>query len=143
MAASQPIVHFVGVEKSYDGLTRVVDDLDLEIQRGEFLTLLGPSGSGKTTTLMLLAGFETPTGGEILLEGKTLARTPPHQRNIGMVFQNYALFPHMSVAENIGFPLSVRGVPAAELAARVERALGMVQLSSASPSPARWCSSPS
>jgi len=128
MKPSEPIVRFVGVEKSYDGVTRVVDDLDLDIERGEFLTLLGPSGSGKTTTLMLLAGFETPTGGEILLEGKSLSNLPPHQRNIGMVFQNYALFPHMSVADNIGFPLSVRGVPPPELAARVERALDMVQL---------------
>ncbi|MGH8798675.1 MAG: ABC transporter ATP-binding protein [Casimicrobiaceae bacterium] len=128
MRQSEPIVRFVGIEKSYDGVTRVVDDLDLDIERGEFLTLLGPSGSGKTTTLMLLAGFETPTGGEILLEGKSLSRVPPHQRNIGMVFQNYALFPHMSVADNIGFPLSVRGVPAAELGRRVERALDMVQL---------------
>jgi putative spermidine/putrescine transport system ATP-binding protein len=129
MKPSEPIVRFVGIEKSYDGITRVVDDLDLDIERGEFLTLLGPSGSGKTTTLMLLAGFETPTGGQILLEGRSLSNLPPHQRNIGMVFQNYALFPHMSVADNIGFPLSVRGVPLAELAARVERALDMVQLS--------------
>ena len=128
MSHSVPIVRFVGIEKSYDGITRVVDDLDLDIERAEFLTLLGPSGSGKTTTLMLLAGFEAPTGGEILLEGKSLSHVPPHQRNIGMVFQNYALFPHMSVAENIGFPLSVRGVPAAEIAGRVERALDMVQL---------------
>ncbi|MFI4952287.1 MAG: ABC transporter ATP-binding protein [Burkholderiales bacterium] len=128
MRQSEPIVRFVGIEKSYDGITRVVDDLDLDIERGEFLTLLGPSGSGKTTTLMLLAGFETPTGGEILLEGKSLSRVPPYQRNIGMVFQNYALFPHMSVADNIGFPLSVRGVPADELGQRVERALDMVQL---------------
>jgi len=129
MNPSEPIVRFVGVEKSYDGITRVVDDLDLDIERGEFLTLLGPSGSGKTTTLMLLAGFETPTGGQILLEGKSLSHMPPHQRNIGMVFQNYALFPHMSVADNIGFPLSVRGVPVAEIGARVDRALDMVQLS--------------
>ena len=77
-------------------MTRIVDELDLDIERGEFLTLLGPSGSGKTTTLMMLAGFETPTAGEILLEGKPLSRVPPYQRNIGMVFQNYALFPHMT-----------------------------------------------
>src|SRR5207237_939946 len=106
----------------------VVEALDLDIERGEFLTLLGPSGSGKTTTLMLLAGFETPTAGEILLEGKPLSHVPPYQRNIGMVFQNYALFPHMTIAENIAFPLSVRGVPASDIATRVERALGMVQL---------------
>jgi putative spermidine/putrescine transport system ATP-binding protein len=128
MSGSAPIVRFVGTGKTYDGVIRVVDDLHLDVERGEFLTLLGPSGSGKTTTLMLLAGFETPTSGEILLEGKPLSRVPPYQRDIGMVFQNYALFPHMSVAENIGFPLSVRGVPAADIARRVERALDMVQL---------------
>src|SRR5438552_10277478 len=125
---SDPIVRFVGIGKTYDGVLRVVEALDLDIERGEFLTLLGPSGSGKTTTLMLLAGFETPTAGEILLEGKPLSHVPPYQRNIGMVFQNYALFPHMTIAENIAFPLSVRGVPASDIATRVERALGMVQL---------------
>src|SRR5438128_3059254 len=130
MSTPDPIVRFVGIGKTYDGVIRVVEALDLDVERGEFLTLLGPSGSGKTTTLMLLAGFETPTAGEILLEGKPLSRVPPYQRNIGMVFQNYALFPHMSIAENIGFPLSVRGVPAAEISKRVERALDMVQLGS-------------
>jgi putative spermidine/putrescine transport system ATP-binding protein len=123
-----PIVRFVGIGKTYDGVTRVVDDLQLDIERGEFLTLLGPSGSGKTTTLMMLAGFETPTSGEILLDGKPLSRLPPYRRQIGMVFQNYALFPHMTVAENIGFPLSVRGIARDEIARRVERALDMVQL---------------
>ena len=125
---TRPIVRFVGIGKTYDGLTRVVEGLDLDVERGEFLTLLGPSGSGKTTTLMMLAGFETPTEGEILLEGKPLSRIPPYRRAIGMVFQNYALFPHMSVAENIAFSLSVRGVPADEIARRVEHALDMVQL---------------
>jgi putative spermidine/putrescine transport system ATP-binding protein len=127
-SAANPIVRFVDIGKTYDGATRVVDKLDLDIERGEFLTLLGPSGSGKTTTLMLLAGFETPTAGEILLEGKPLSRVPPYQRNIGMVFQNYALFPHMTVTENIAFPLSVRDVSAADITKRVERALDMVQL---------------
>src|SRR6476620_11083356 len=125
---SEPIVRFVGIGKTYDAVTRVVEHLDLDIERGEFLTLLGPSGSGKTTTLMMLAGFETPTEGEILLEGKPLSKLPPYRRSIGMVFQNYALFPHMTVAQNIGFPLSVRGIGAAEIAQRVERALDMVQL---------------
>jgi putative spermidine/putrescine transport system ATP-binding protein len=125
---SDPIVRFVGIGKTYDGISRVVDDLHLDIERGEFLTLLGPSGSGKTTTLMMLAGFETPTAGEILLDGKPLSRLPPYKRQIGMVFQNYALFPHMTVAENIGFPLSVRGIARAEIARRVERVLDMVQL---------------
>ncbi len=125
---SNPIVRFAGIGKTYDGVTRVVDDLNLDVERGEFLTLLGPSGSGKTTTLMMLAGFEAPTSGEILLDGKPLSHKPPHQRDIGMVFQNYALFPHMTVAENIGFPLSVRGMSRADITTRVGRALDMVQL---------------
>src|SRR5450432_3414258 len=104
------LVRFTGIQKTYDGEHLVVKNLDLDIERGEFLTLLGPSGSGKTTTLMMLAGFEVPTSGEILLEGKPLSRVPPFRRNIGMVFQNYALFPNMTVAENIAFPLSVRGI---------------------------------
>src|SRR5260370_41572795 len=123
--SGEPIVRFVGIGKTYDGVLRVVEALDLDVERGEFLTLLGPSGSGKATTLMLLAGFETPTAGEILLEGKPLSRVPPYQRNIGMVFQNYALFPHMTIAENIAFHLSVPGMQAADIAIRVELALGM------------------
>jgi len=125
---SDPIVRFVGIGKTYDGVARVIDDLHLDIERGEFLTLLGPSGSGKTTTLMMLAGFEVPTSGEILLEGKPLTRLPPYKRQIGMVFQNYALFPHMTVAENIGFPLSVRGIARNEIGKQVDRVLDMVQL---------------
>jgi putative spermidine/putrescine transport system ATP-binding protein len=126
--SEQPIVRFIGIDKTYDGVTRVVDDLHLDVERGEFLTLLGPSGSGKTTVLMMLAGFESPTAGEILLDGKPMQHKPPYQRDIGMVFQNYALFPHMTVAENIGFPLSVRRMPASEMDSRVKRALDMVQL---------------
>jgi putative spermidine/putrescine transport system ATP-binding protein len=124
------LARFRGVRKTYDGVVLVVKDLDLDIVRGEFLTLLGPSGSGKTTTLMMLAGFETPTAGDISLEGRDLARLPPHKRDIGMVFQNYALFPHMSVAENVAFPLSVRGIASAEIGPRVDRALNMVRLTS-------------
>jgi putative spermidine/putrescine transport system ATP-binding protein len=119
---------FRGVRKTFDGETLVVRDLDLDIYRGEFLTLLGPSGSGKTTTLMMLAGFETPTAGDVTLEGRSLTRLPPHKRDIGMVFQNYALFPHMTVAENIAFPLSVRGLSRDETQQRIKRALGMVRL---------------
>jgi putative spermidine/putrescine transport system ATP-binding protein len=121
-------VRFDGVEKSYDGETLVVRGLNLSVARGEFVTLLGPSGSGKTTTLMMLAGFEAPTRGSILLDGAEITRTPPHKRGIGMVFQNYALFPHMSVGENLAFPLEVRGLPKAEIAEKVARALDMVQL---------------
>ena len=108
-----PHVTFSRVQKTYDGVNLIVRDLNLEIRRGEFLTLLGPSGSGKTTTLMMLAGFESPTAGEISLDGAPITRTPPHKRNFGMVFQNYALFPHMTVQQNIAFPLSVRGNPSA------------------------------
>src|SRR5512146_3080961 len=118
--AADVVVSFAGVHKTYDGLNRVVDDLHLDILRGEFLTLLGPSGSGKTTTLMMLAGFEAPTAGAILLEARSIGALPPHRREIGMVFQHYALFPHMTVAENVGFPLSVRRLPKAEIAARVD-----------------------
>ncbi|RMD61388.1 MAG: ABC transporter ATP-binding protein, partial [Alphaproteobacteria bacterium] len=94
-------VRFKDVQKSYDGETLVVKNLNLDIARGEFLTLLGPSGSGKTTCLMMLAGFETATHGEIILDGEPINNVPPHRRHIGMVFQNYALFPHMTVAENL------------------------------------------
>jgi putative spermidine/putrescine transport system ATP-binding protein len=121
-------VRFDAVEKSYDGETLVVRALDLSIREGEFVTLLGPSGSGKTTTLMMLAGFETPTRGRILVGNAEITRTPPHKRGIGMVFQNYALFPHMTVAENLAFPLQVRRLPKAEVAAKVARALDMVKL---------------
>ena len=128
MIASEALVTFRGVQKTYDGTSLVVRDLNLDIQRGEFLSLLGPSGSGKTTTLMMLAGFESPTAGEICLNGQPITRTPPHKRNFGMVFQNYALFPHMTVAENIAYPLHVRKLPRAELEAKVKRALEMVQM---------------
>ena len=124
------IVQFKHVQKSYDGETLVVKDLNLDVARGEFLTLLGPSGSGKTTVLMMLAGFETPTHGEILLNGNPINNVPPHKRNIGMVFQNYALFPHMTVAENLRFPLDVRKMSRAEADQKVQRALDMVRLGS-------------
>ncbi len=123
-----PFVAFERVQKSYDGETLVVKDLNLSIGKGEFLTMLGPSGSGKTTCLMMLAGFETATHGEIRLAGKPINSVPPHKRGIGMVFQNYALFPHMTVAENLAFPLQVRKMPKADIEAKVAKALGMVQM---------------
>ena len=126
--SADPLVQFRGVQKTYDGATLVVRSLDLDIRRGEFLSLLGPSGSGKTTCLMMLAGFESPTAGEILLAGAPITRTPPHKRNFGMVFQNYALFPHLRVADNVAYPLTVRRVPKDEIARRVAKALAMVQL---------------
>ncbi|MBB4264742.1 ABC transporter ATP-binding protein [Roseospira visakhapatnamensis] len=125
---TDPFVRFQGIQKSYDGETLVVKDLWLDIAKGEFLTLLGPSGSGKTTCLMMLAGFETPTHGDIILDRTPINTVPPHRRGIGMVFQNYALFPHMSVAENVGYPLKVRGVGRADARDRVRRALDMVEL---------------
>ena len=126
--AEDPLVRFVDVQKSYDGETLVVKDLNLDIGQGEFLTMLGPSGSGKTTCLMMLAGFETATHGEIRLDGRPINNIPPHKRGIGMVFQNYALFPHMTVGENLAFPLQVRKLPKAEIDAKVARALDMVQM---------------
>ena len=126
---ADPLVRFEGVRKTYGaGGPAAVQALDLDIARGELMTLLGPSGSGKTTTLMMLAGFETPSAGRILLEGRNIAQTAPHRRGIGVVFQSYALFPHMSVAENVAFPLSVRGIGRGERDARVRRALDMVRL---------------
>lgn len=127
-SAQDALVSFRGVQKSYDGESLIVKNLDLDIKRGEFLTLLGPSGSGKTTCLMMLAGFETPTHGEIRLDGKLLNHVPPHKRNIGMVFQNYALFPHMTVAENLAYPLSIRKLSKPEIEQKVKKALGMVKL---------------
>jgi putative spermidine/putrescine transport system ATP-binding protein len=121
-------VSFEQVQKSYDGETLVVKDLNLAIGKGEFLTMLGPSGSGKTTCLMMLAGFETATHGEIRLAGRPINNIPPHKRGIGMVFQNYALFPHMTVAENLAFPLEVRGMGRSVRDEKVKRALDMVQM---------------
>ncbi|WCR12620.1 ABC transporter ATP-binding protein [Paracoccus stylophorae] len=123
-------VAFEHVQKSYDGQTLVVKDLNLSIDKGEFLTMLGPSGSGKTTCLMMLAGFETATHGEIRLAGRPINQVPPHKRGIGMVFQNYALFPHMTVGENLSFPLEVRGMGKAERESRIRNALDMVQMGS-------------
>ncbi len=129
-----PLLRFEAVSKAYAagrGAARqpaALDRLDLDVARGELLTLLGPSGSGKTTTLMLLAGFETPDSGRILLEGRDIARLPAHRRGIGVVFQSYALFPHMTVAENVAFPLEARGIPKPERARRVARALETVRL---------------
>jgi putative spermidine/putrescine transport system ATP-binding protein len=123
-----PFVAFKGVQKTFDGKNAVVNELNLNVAKGEFLTLLGPSGSGKTTTLMMLAGFEEPTQGYIELDGMPITHLPPHKRNIGMVFQNYALFPHMTVAENVAFPLRVRSTPGREVRDRVAQALKRVSL---------------
>ena len=128
VSRTDAFVAFEHVQKSYDGVSLVVKDLNLSIAKGEFLTMLGPSGSGKTTCLMMLAGFETATSGEITLAGRPINQVPPHKRNIGMVFQNYALFPHMTVGENLSFPLEVRGMGKDAREAKVKRALDMVQM---------------
>ena len=128
MSSSKSFVKFDKVDKSYDGKVLVVKDLNLDINEGEFITMLGPSGSGKTTCLMMLAGFETPTNGEIYLDSKPISRIPPHKRGIGMVFQNYALFPHMTVYENLAFPLRVRKVSKEDTDKKIDKALSMVSL---------------
>ena len=121
-------VEFERVQKSYDGENLVVKDLNLSMPKGEFLTMLGPSGSGKTTCLMMLAGFETATHGDIRLGGTSINNIPPHKRGIDMVFQNYALFPHMTIAENLSFPLEVRKMGKSDREAKVMRALDMVEM---------------
>src|SRR5919197_5262183 len=115
--------------KSYDGKSNAVDDVSIDIERGEFITFLGQSGSGKTTTLMMIAGFELPTDGVIELGGHDLTLQKPYQRNIGMVFQNYALFPHMTAVKNVIFPLKMRGFPRGDMQARAEKILALVGLS--------------
>jgi len=129
MPKNDAFVKFDKVDKSYDGKILVVKDLNLDIAEGEFITMLGPSGSGKTTCLMMLAGFETPTNGEIYLDSNPISNIPPHKRGIGMVFQNYALFPHMTVYENLAFPLKVRKISKEEIDKKVDKALSMVSLS--------------
>jgi putative spermidine/putrescine transport system ATP-binding protein len=130
MSNTEHLVRFEEVQKSYDGESLVVKNLNLDITKGEFLTMLGPSGSGKTTCLMMLAGFEPATHGEIYLNEKPINKVPPHRRGVGMVFQNYALFPHMTVGENLAFPLHVRRMGKDEIEQRIKKALDMVQLGS-------------
>ncbi len=116
-----------GIEKRY-GATKAVAGVDLAVAPGELVALLGPSGCGKTTTLRMVAGFVEPTAGRVLMDGADITRLPPHRRNAGMVFQSYALFPHLSVAENIAFGLKRRGVPRAEIADRVGRMVALLKL---------------
>jgi len=124
---SRNFIEFSAISKDY-GALRVVDGLDLDIAKGEFVSLLGPSGSGKTTLLMMLAGFEEATKGDIRLDGRRINDIPSHRRDMGVVFQNYALFPHMTIADNVGFPLQMRNLPKAEVRRKVAEALEMIRL---------------
>jgi putative spermidine/putrescine transport system ATP-binding protein len=125
---AEPRICIDHVTKCY-GAHRAIDDFTLDIAAGELISLLGPSGSGKTTLLMLLAGFEAPSAGRISLDGRRIDHLPPHLRDMGVVFQDYALFPHMTVAGNVAFPLEMRGVARVDIGRKVARALDMVQLS--------------
>ena len=124
---TQPFLSIQAIEKSY-GAVVAVKDVSLDIAKGEFVTFLGPSGSGKSTTLYVVAGFLEPTRGDVLLEGRSMLRVPSNKRNIGMVFQRYTLFPHLSVADNVAFPLKVRRRPKAEIDAKVKAMLKLVRL---------------
>jgi spermidine/putrescine transport system ATP-binding protein len=126
-APRKPIISFENITKRY-GKVVAVDDVSLTIEEGEFFSLLGPSGCGKTTLLRMLAGFEVPTEGRILIDGQDVSQIPPNKRPVNMVFQSYAVFPHMSVADNVAYGLKVEGVPPAERARRVEEALALVKL---------------
>ncbi|MDO9526159.1 MAG: ABC transporter ATP-binding protein, partial [Gemmobacter sp.] len=120
-------ISFRQVSKGY-GKVNALEDFDLDIAPGEFMTFLGPSGSGKTTALNVLAGFTSASTGDILIDGRSILALPPERRNVGMVFQNYALFPHLNVFENVAFPLRLRGIKGAQMRSRVDAALAMVQL---------------
>ena len=124
---TQAFLSIRGISKVYGAVT-AVKSVTMDIAEGEFMTFLGPSGSGKSTTLYVLAGFQDPTDGDILLKGQSLLSIQSHKRNIGMVFQRYTLFPHLSVGENVAFPLRIRRRPQAEIVERVKAALKLVRL---------------
>ena len=125
--STRPALVLRGLEKSF-GDVAAVDGVDLEVRQGEFITLLGPSGSGKTTTLRMIAGFTRQSGGTIEIDGVDMSDIPPHRRDVGMIFQNYALFPHMTAAQNIAFPLEMRRAGRSEIKRRVAEALALVRL---------------
>src|SRR5829696_9938052 len=126
-AGAGPLVRFDNVSKRF-GVFTAVDQLSLDIQEGEFFALLGPSGCGKTTLLRMLAGFETPSAGRILLDGADVSDVPPYRRPVNMVFQSYALFPHLTVAGNVAFGLKQEGLPRAQIETRVQEVLALVKL---------------
>ncbi|MCB2056748.1 MAG: ABC transporter ATP-binding protein, partial [Novosphingobium sp.] len=129
MSDKTPIISIRNVTKRFKGApSAAVDDVSLDIMPGEFFVLLGPSGCGKTTLLRMIAGFEIPTSGQILIDGQDMADVPPNKRPVNMVFQSYAVFPHMSVADNVAYGLKVSGVPKDEIRTRVEEGLELVQL---------------
>ena len=128
MTDERPALVLRSLTKQFGTAVTAVDGIDLEVRRGEFLTLLGPSGSGKTTTLRMVAGFMAPTSGSIEIDGTDMTRVPPYRRDVGMVFQNYALFPHMTAADNVAFPLRMRRRPSVEIKQRVADALDLVKL---------------
>ncbi|HMM13636.1 MAG TPA: ABC transporter ATP-binding protein [Parvibaculum sp.] len=123
-----PIIEIRNVTKIYGGTVKAVDNVNLTVGRGEFFALLGPSGCGKTTLLRMLAGFETPTSGEVIIDGHNMATVAPNKRPVNMVFQSYAVFPHMSVEKNVGYGLRMDGRPRSEIRARTEEALELVKL---------------
>ena len=129
MSDETPIISIRGVTKRFAGApSAAVDNVSLDIKRGEFFVLLGPSGCGKTTLLRMIAGFEVPTEGQILIDGQDMAKVPPNKRPVNMVFQSYAVFPHMTVEQNVGYGLKIAKVPAAEIKERVAEALELVKL---------------
>ncbi|GIZ12548.1 ABC transporter ATP-binding protein [Pseudomonas sp. NCCP-436] len=125
---NEAFLRFTNVKKTYDHKTLVVKDFNLNVAKGEFITLLGPSGSGKTTCLMMLAGFEDVTSGEILINGRNVTSIAPYARNIGMVFQQYALFPHMTIRENLAYPLKIRKMSRDAIRAKVDEYLALIEL---------------
>jgi putative spermidine/putrescine transport system ATP-binding protein len=127
MNSSDTHLHIDGVSKNFGDVT-ALSDVDLKIERGSFVCLLGPSGCGKTTLLRIIAGFENATSGKLILDGQDISQQPPHKRGFGMVFQSLALFPHMSVARNIGYGLKLRGIKGAEQRERVDELLNVIQL---------------
>jgi ABC-type Fe3+/spermidine/putrescine transport system ATPase subunit len=138
---SEPIVAIRGVTKTFPGGVKAVDSVSIDIAQNEFFALLGPSGCGKTTLLRMISGLETPTEGQIMIGGEDMALTPPNKRPTNMVFQSYAVFPHMTVEDNVAYGLKVTGVPRDETAKRTAAALDMVKLShlaNALRSPGPW-----